>query len=78
MLAVDLDKLSAHLPHQRNAGWLVVDENTGAAIRALHAAQNDVALIVNGVLGQHGAHGVCRRQIEHGDHLPLICAMAHQ
>jgi hypothetical protein len=76
MLTVDLDKHAPNLPHQRDTRRLIIDENAGAAIRVLHAAQDDIAFILNGIFAQKIARRMPHGQIEYGGHLPLIRAMA--
>ena len=78
MLAVDLDQRVADVAHQRDAGRLVVDEDAGAAVRRLQAAQDDVAVIVDGVFGKQRAGRMVARHVEDGDDLALCRAMAHQ
>ena len=78
VLAVDLDQRVADVAHQRDAGRLVVDEDARAAIRRLHAAQDDVAVVLDGVFGQQRADRMVARHVEHGDDLALCRAVAHQ
>src|SRR5690606_21520213 len=47
-----------------------------APVQRLHAAQDDIAIIVSGVFMQKGAYGMTARNVEHRRHLPLPCAVA--
>ena len=58
MLTMDLDQRPADVAHQRDAGWLIVDEDARAPIRRLDAAQDDVAIVVEGVFGKQCARRV--------------------
>ena len=78
VLAVDLDKRAADVAHQRDAGGLVVDEDAGAAVGGLHAAQDDVAVVVERVFGEDGARRMVLRHVEDGRHLALSRAVADQ
>ena len=78
MLAVDFDQRPPDVAHQGHAGWLVVDEDAGPSVGALHPAQDDVAVVVQRVLGEDRPCRVVLRHVEHRDHLPLARAMAHQ
>ena len=70
MLAVDLDQRAADVAHQRDAGRLVVDEDAGAAVGGLHAAQDDVAVVVERVLGKDGARRMVRGTSKTADTWP--------
>ena len=78
VLAVDLDQRTADVAHQRDAGRLVVDEDARAAVGRLHAAQDDVAVVVDGVFGEQRAGRMVARHVEDGDDLALRRAVAHQ
>ena len=78
VLAVDLHQRAADALHQRHAGRLVVDEDARAPVGRLQPPQDDVAFVVYGVLGQQRAGGMVARHVEHGRHLPLGGAMAHE
>ena len=78
VLAVDLDQRAADVAHQRDAGRLVVDEDAGAAVGGLHAAQDDVAVVVERVFGEDGARRMVARHVEDRRHLALGRAMANQ
>ena len=58
MLAVDLDQRPADVAHQRDAGRLIVDEDARTPVRRLHAAQDDVAIVLQRIIGQNGARRV--------------------
>ena len=78
VLSVDLDKRAADVAHQRDAGRLIVDEDAGAAVGGLHAAQDDVAVVVQRVFGEDGARGMVLRHVEDSRHLALGRAVADQ
>ena len=78
MLAVDLDQRSADVAHQGDAGGLVVDEDARAAIGSLHPAQDDVAVVLDGVFGEQRPGRMVARHVEHRDDLALCRAMADQ
>ena len=78
MLAVQLDQRASDIAHQGHAGRLVVDEHARAPVGHLHAAQDQVAIIVDGVFSQHSAGRMVGRHVEHGGNLPLLDAMTHQ
>jgi hypothetical protein len=72
MLSVQLDQRAADIAHQGDTGRLVVDEDPRAPIGHLHTAQDDVAIIVDGVLSQHSARRMIGRHIEDRGHLPCL------
>ena len=78
MLAMDLDQRAADVAHQRHARRLVVDEDARAPVRSLHALQDDVAIVVDGVVGKDGARRMVDRHVEGGGDLSLLRAVAHQ
>lgn len=78
VLAVDFHQRVADGAHQRNAGRLIVDEDAGAPVHRLQSAQDDVAVVVDGVVGKQRARRVVPRHVEHRRHLPLRRAVAHQ
>ena len=78
VLAVDLDEVTGRLAQQRDAGGLVVDEDAAAPVGRLHAPEDHVALILDGVFAQERARRVIGRHVESRDHLPLLRAMTHQ
>jgi hypothetical protein len=52
VLAVDFDETAPDLAHQGHGGRLIVDEAAGAPVGRLDAAQDEVALVLDGVLAQ--------------------------
>ena len=72
MLAVDLDDQPPHRLQQPGGNRLVVDEGTGAAIGQLHATQDDVLIVGDGVLAQRLARRMMARQLQHRHHLPAL------
>jgi hypothetical protein len=78
MLSVDLDQRAADIAHQRHARRLIVDEHAGAPVRSLYAAENDVAIVVQRILGENRTRRMVTRHVEHGCHLPLRRAMANE
>ncbi|MGY4473003.1 hypothetical protein ACVILL_000417 [Bradyrhizobium sp. USDA 3364] len=78
MLAVDFDQRGADRLQGLHADRLVVDEGAGAAVGELHAAENHFTGVVEAVLGQYPGRRMPLGDIEHGGHLPLLGAMAHQ
>jgi hypothetical protein len=78
VLAMDLDQRAAYVAHQRNAGRLVVDEDAGAPVRGLDAAQDDVAVVVQRVFRQKQARGMIARHVEHSRNLALRSTMPHK
>ena len=78
VLAVDLHQRPANIAHQRHAGRLVVDEDAGAPVGRLQAAQDEIAIIVDGILGEQHARGMIGGDVEDGRHLPLRRAVPNQ
>ncbi len=78
VLAVDFDQRAADVAHQRHAGRLVVDEDAGAAVGALDPAQDDVAVVVERVVGEKRARRMVARHVEHRRDLTLLSPVAHQ
>jgi hypothetical protein len=72
MLAVDLDKSLAHFAQYLNGHGLIVDEGARAAIRELHATQNEIAVRIEVVRLQYCACGMTRFHIERCGDLPLF------
>jgi hypothetical protein len=52
VLAVDFDQHLPGLTHQLHAERLVVDISLGAAVGRLHAAEDQVAVVVDAVFAQ--------------------------
>ena len=78
MLAVDLDQRRAERSQRLHAHRLVVDEGAGAAVGELHAAQDQLVVGLDAVVGGERADRMVARQFEGGGHLPLLGAVAHQ
>ena len=78
MLAMDFNQRARHSAQGLRAHRLVVDESAGAAVRHLHAAQNQLAFGVNVVRAGSDNGGVIGSQREHRRHLPLRLALAHK
>ena len=62
MLAVDFDQRRAEALQHLHADRLVVDEGAGAAVGELHAAQDQLVVGGDVVLGQQRARRMARRQ----------------
>jgi len=75
---VNLDQRSANGLHGLHAHRLVVDEGAGAAVRKLHAAQNQLVLGWNAVLIDQRANRMVIREIECRRHLALLGTMPNQ
>ena len=78
MLAMNFDEKLARLAHQLNAERLVVDEGLGAAIGRLHAAEDQVAIVIDAIFAQKLAGSVLHADIEDCRHLAVILAMTHE
>ncbi|MCY1542767.1 hypothetical protein D9M68_785330 [compost metagenome] len=78
VLAVNFDNLPADFLQQGGRYRLVVDEGAGAAISKLHAAQNHIFIVGNGIVAQRGARRMVGGQLQHGDHLAALLPAAHQ
>jgi hypothetical protein len=76
VLAVDFDEKLASLAHQLHGDRLVVDIGLGAAIRRLHPAENQVAIVVDTVLANEKPGRMAHTDIEDRRHLPFVAAMA--
>ena len=55
VLAVDFDQRRAELLQHLHADRLVVDEGAGAAVGELHAAQDQLVVVVDAVVGEERA-----------------------
>ena len=78
VLAVHLDQQAADLAHQAGADRLVVDEAARATVGADHAAQHQVVLRRDAVLGEQCLDRIARRGREHGADACLRGAPTHQ
>ena len=78
VLAVDLDQRAAELAHHLDADRLIVDESAGAAIRQLDAAQDQFVIRGDVVVLQQRTRRMLGRDLEHGNDLTLLDALAHQ
>ena len=77
-LALDLDQRVAQPAQQRHRHRLVVDEGAAAAVGAEQAAQGERVLVVERLLGQHGAGGMVLGQVERGRHRCLGSTAPHR
>ncbi len=78
MLAVNFNERLADLPHQLNANRLVVDERLGAAVGRLHAAEDQIAIVVDAVLAQEEPRRMAGRDVEDSGNLAPVLAVAHE
>ena len=78
MLAVDFHDLRADPLQQAGRDRLVVDEGAGAPVGELHAPQDDVLVVGNGIVAQRRTRRVVGGQLQHGDHLAALLPAAHQ
>ena len=80
VLAVDFHQLAADLAQHLHAHRLVVDERARAPVSQLHAAQDQLAFVVDiEIVGfQHRERRVILFHVERRDHLPMLGALAHQ
>ena len=77
VLAVDFHQRRAKRAQHLDADRLVVDESAGAAVGELHAAHDQLVFAAEIVLGQQAARRMIFAEIESGDHLALLGALAH-
>ena len=77
-LALDLDQRVAQPAQQRHRHRLVVDEGAAAPVDADQTAQGKHVLVVERLLGQHGAGGMILGQLERGRHRCLGRAPPHR
>ena len=61
-----------------NAYRLIVDEGAGAAVRKLHAAQDQGLVSWDVVGGEHRMGRMRRQEVKRGGHLALLRPLAHQ
>ena len=78
VLAVNFDDLAANALQQRRRHRLVIDEGAGAAIGVLHAAQDHIFIIGNGIVAQGGAGRMILGQLQHGNHLPALATGSNE
>ena len=78
VLPMDLDQRGAEDLQGLHADRLIVDEGARAAVRELHAAQDQFIVGLDVVGRRQGAHRMGARQIEGGRHLALLGPVAHQ
>lgn len=78
VLAVNFNERLADLPHQLNAHRLVVDERLGAAVGRLHAAEDQIAIVVDAVLAQEEPRRMAGRDVEDSGNLAPVLAVAHE
>ena len=78
VLAVNFHQSRAERAQHLHADRLVVDEGAGAAVGELHAPHDQLVLAGKIVVGQHAARRMVFGDVEGGDHLALLGALAHQ
>ena len=78
MLAVNFDQRHADLLQHLHAHRLIVDEGAGAPVGELHAAQDELVLGGDIVFLEQRARRMIAGDVEAGDHLALLDAVAHQ
>ena len=77
VLAVDFHQRRAERAQHLDADRLVVDEGAGAAVGELHAPHDQFVFTAEIVFRQQPARRMILRQVESGDHLALLGALAH-
>ena len=78
MLAVNLDQSRAERAQHLHADRLVVDERASPAVGELRPPHDQLVLADKIVVGQHAARRMVFGDIEGGDHLAVLGALAHQ
>ena len=78
VLAVNLDQRGAEFLHHLHADRLIVDEGARAPVGELHAAQDEIVLGRDVIGLEQRARRMLGRDLEHGGHLALLGALAHQ
>ena len=78
MLAVDFDQHAAQSLQHLQRDRLVIDKGARAAVRKLHATQDQLILSRNLVRRKERMDGVAGLRLEHGRHLSLLGAGADQ
>src|SRR5262249_16174449 len=78
VLAVDFDQRGAKRTQHLDADRLIVDEGTGPAVGKLHAAQNELVLTAQAVVGKKRARGMALADFKSGRDLTLLGGLAHQ
>src|SRR5689334_21130755 len=78
MLPMDFHECRTERSQHLDADRLIVDKGAGAAVGILHAAQNEFVLAAQTVIGKKPAGRMIRSDVESGNHLTLIDALAHQ
>jgi hypothetical protein len=77
VLPVDFHQCRAERAQHLDADRLVVDEGAGAAVGELHAPHDQLVFASQIVFRQQPARRMILRQVESGDHLALLGALAH-
>ncbi len=78
VLALHLDQQRRRASQQRHADRLVIDEGARPAILGQHAAQHDLVLGIQSLLGQQRCRGMPRGRREAGGHAGLFGTRTHQ
>ncbi len=78
MLAVNLDQHLTKLAHHLHADGLIVDIGLGAPVGRLHAAENQVAIVIETVFAQEKPCRMIVRHLESRGDLPLFLPVAHK
>ncbi len=78
MLAVDFHECRANCTQRLHGNGLIVHIGAAAAIRHLHAAQDEIALDLGTRLKGGGYGRVIGRQVEHRRDLALRCSSTHE
>ena len=78
MLAVNFDQSRAERAQHLHADRLVVDKGASPAVGELHPPHDQLVLADKIVVGQHAARRMVFGDIEGGDHLAVLGALAHQ
>ena len=78
MLAVDLDQRRADLAQEHDRHRRIVDEGAAAPVRALHAAQDQVAVRVDAAVGKDRPRRMVGGDVEDRGHVALAAVLAHQ
>ncbi len=77
VLAVDFHQRRAKRAQHLDADRLVVDEGAGTAVGELHAAHDQLVLTAEIILRKQAARRMVFAEIERGNHLALLGALAH-
>ena len=78
MLAVNFNEARANRTQSLNGDGLIIHKRARAAIRHLHAPQNQFTLINDVLLLEQSPHRMISRNLENRRHLSLRLAVPHQ